>query len=88
MFSPMVFPASNPSHKCQANAQTQGSEQKPRPRVAPNDQWADDMGNIYNAGPPFDSYRLVYNSNVTMVYGTYNYGIHGVNLNQQRSVVL
>ena len=24
----------------------------------------------YNVGPPFDSYRLFYNSNFTMVYGT------------------
>ena len=30
--------------------------------------------------------KLVYNSNVTMVYGTYNYSIHGVNLNHLTSL--
>ena len=36
----------------------------------------------YKVVPPNDSVQLVYNSNFTMVYGTYNYSIHGI-INQQ-----
>ena len=32
----------------------------------------------YNVRPPFDRIQLVYNSNFTMVYGTYNYIVNGV----------
>ena len=35
-------------------------------------------GNIYKVGPPFDSVQLVHITPITMVYGTYNYSIHGV----------
>ena len=33
--------------------------------------------NPYNVRPPFDRIQLVYNSNFTMVYGTYNYIVTG-----------
>ena len=31
---------------------------------------------LYKIGPPNDSVQLVYNSNFTVVYGTYKYSIH------------
>ena len=41
---------------------------------------------IYTMWGPLDSVQLIYNSNSTMVYGTYNELVTGANLNQQTSL--